>query len=348
MEMNYFNLNRDHLDVYDDLEESDVVYDELESYVAMNEQGLLTDEMAVSILKKKTETVFKNLIRGLYDIIEYHPVQAADQLKAVNTEKELETVRDYHARISAMKNAAIRLSKKIEQVGNDVLQIPNDYIESLDDFIGFTSSSESISKAMVDVIDDGTKKSDAAYCKSLKRSLNYIDYHLTNAADSILSWDRYSKDGDYSACFDAANEYYEACSELIRGLVDEYFESVSEKKNSDGPYVVAPEQKRIFKVQDDGKINDRLAAIKTANEMFDRFQVDFMRDLQKEVSLMNRDMYNNLIDKVETFLKKFPMPLSNDVSIGMAEEAAAQISKFIESVYEISKNTYTPFVFEKQ
>ena len=86
----------------------------------------------------------------------------------------------------------------------------------------------------------------------------------------------------------------------------------------------------------------RLQMIKDVNELYDRFQIDFMRDLQKEVSLMNRDMYNALIDKIEKFLKRFPMPLSNEVSLGMATEAYAQVTKFIDTVYYISRNTYTP------
>lgn len=92
------------------------------------------------------------------------------------------------------------------------------------------------------------------------------------------------------------------------------------------------------------KEKSRLQKIQEANELYERFQLDFMRDLQKEVSLMNRDMYNALIDKVEVFLKRFPMPLSNNVSLGMATEAYAQITKFIDTVYYISRNTYTPVI----
>lgn len=90
---------------------------------------------------------------------------------------------------------------------------------------------------------------------------------------------------------------------------------------------------------------ERLTKIKEANDLYDRFVVDFKRDLDKEVSLMNRDMYEALIDKFERFQKNFAMPLSSNASIGMATEAYSQISKMIETVYEISRMTYTPVVF---
>ena len=92
------------------------------------------------------------------------------------------------------------------------------------------------------------------------------------------------------------------------------------------------------------KETERRNAIKEANDLYEMFQMDFMRDLNREVSMMNRDMYDALITKIEKFLAKFPMPLSDNVSLGMAQEAKAQINKFIDMVGEISRNTYNPVV----
>ena len=107
------------------------------------------------------------------------------------------------------------------------------------------------------------------------------------------------------------------------------------------------EQKSLVapKVQISEKEQSRLTKIKEANDLYERFKIDFMRDLQKEVSLMNRDMYDSLMDKIEVFLKKFPMPLSTNVSFGMANEACNQINKFIDIFGEISRSTYSPIVF---
>ncbi len=93
------------------------------------------------------------------------------------------------------------------------------------------------------------------------------------------------------------------------------------------------------------KEQERVARIRDANDLFERFKIDFLRDLEKEVSLMNRDMYDALISKFERFISNFQMPLSNETSLGMANEAYSQISNMIEKVYEISRNTYTPVVF---
>ena len=41
------------------------------------------------------------------------------------------------------------------------------------------------------------------------------------------------------------------------------------------------------------------------------------------------------------------MPLDNSVSLGMAQEAKFQINKFIETVCEISRNTYNPVIMQR-
>ena len=72
--------------------------------------------------------------------------------------------------------------------------------------------------------------------------------------------------------------------------------------------------------------------------------------IQKAENAQARLLENKIlmaVDKVEKFLKRFPMPLAQNVSIGMANEAYSQVSKFIDTVYEISRNTYTPVIFEK-
>ena len=95
------------------------------------------------------------------------------------------------------------------------------------------------------------------------------------------------------------------------------------------------------------KEQERQAKIAKVNDSFERFKIEFLRDLQKEVSMMNRDMYNAFIDKFEKFINVFQMPLSNDVSLGKASEAEIQLNKLIETAYDISRNTYSPVVFNR-
>ena len=126
----------------------------------------------------------------------------------------------------------------------------------------------------------------------------------------------------------------------------DYSDIVREKQ---AELAVASKEKQVEVVRTEAKPNEkemeRISKINEANDMFERFKLDFMRDLEKEVSMMNRTEYEALIDKFERFINRFKMPLSSSTSIGMAIEACSQLQKMMDTVGEISKNTYTTVVF---
>ena len=96
---------------------------------------------------------------------------------------------------------------------------------------------------------------------------------------------------------------------------------------------------------------ERLNAIKKANDLYDELCQDFIRDLQSQYALSSKDMYETFINvKFKKFMERFNMPLSNSASIGTANEAAAQIRNLMNYVSKISENSYTTSVypFEKQ
>lgn len=96
---------------------------------------------------------------------------------------------------------------------------------------------------------------------------------------------------------------------------------------------------------------ERLKAIQNANSLYDELCQDFMRDLQQQYALSTKDMYDYFVNvKFKKFIERFPMPLSNSTSTGVANEAAAQIKNLMNYVSKISENSYTTSVypFEKQ
>ncbi|MBR7172332.1 MAG: hypothetical protein IKD36_00885 [Clostridia bacterium] len=96
---------------------------------------------------------------------------------------------------------------------------------------------------------------------------------------------------------------------------------------------------------------ERLAAIKKANDLYEELCLDFMRDLEKQYALSSKDMYEYFVDvKFKKFVERFHMPLSNSTSLGTANEAQAQIKNLMNYVSKISENSYTTSVypFEKQ
>ena len=96
---------------------------------------------------------------------------------------------------------------------------------------------------------------------------------------------------------------------------------------------------------------ERQDAIKKANDLYEELCQDFMRDLQNQYAFSSRDMYENFMNvKFKKFVERFPMPLSNSVSVGTANEAASQIRNLMNYISKISENSYTTSVypFEKQ
>ena len=96
---------------------------------------------------------------------------------------------------------------------------------------------------------------------------------------------------------------------------------------------------------------ERLAAIKNANDLYEELCQDFMRDLQSQYALSSKDMYETFINvKFKKFVERFHMPLSNSVSVGTANEASAQIRNLMNYISKISENSYTTSVYpiEKQ
>jgi hypothetical protein len=154
-------------------------------------------------------------------------------------------------------------------------------------------------------------------------------------------------DSEYIKTFEEVQAFFDSSLGVIVDFYEQFKTDEKKKKDSELAKNKLVDESKVFKSAPSQKDLERIEAINRTNDLYNRFQVDFMRDLQKEVSMMNRDMYDALIDKVEKFLKRFPMPLAQNVSIGMANEAYSQVSKFIDTVYEISRNTYTPVIFEK-
>ncbi len=318
--------------------------EEIKNFGILTAAGEATETGAISIMKKEVEVVMAKIIKNLYYILKDHPITTAQSMMGVKTADEPETLREYYDNMILMKGAATKLKKPIEilKKDKDASAYLHSYIKSREDFEGFSAGIIEFTSIALNLIEQASKKADQTYLRMLNQGLTNMSNALKRASQYVYCWEKYGE--NYVEIFNGVQEFFDDTANLIKGCIAD----VARVKKAEAEMIAATkktEPVRVVKVEQDEKTITRLAAIKEANDLYDRFQVDFMRDLQKEVSMMNRDMYEALIDKVERFLKRFPMPLSNDVSVGMAIEAQSQINKFIESVYEISRNTYSPVVF---
>lgn len=115
---------------------------------------------------------------------------------------------------------------------------------------------------------------------------------------------------------------------------DLYREEVEEKP---AVAMVSKSESKISKSE-----TERLDAIDQANQLYDMFVKDFMRDLHNQVSESSYDLYKNFVDvRFANFVKRNPMPLDKTVSIGKAKDVYREINKMIEYVGYISEQSYT-------
>ena len=143
--------------------------------------------------------------------------------------------------------------------------------------------------------------------------------------------------------------FFGESAELIKKMVDEIKKDNQKEKEKliEAQKPAAPV--RVVKIEQDEKTKARLSAIKDANDLYERFQVDFMRDLEKQYSLSTKDMYETFVNvKFKKFVERFNMPLDSGISVGQAKEAYAQIRNLMDYISKISENAYTTSVYSEK
>lgn len=327
---------------------------DLEKLTNMSQQGAYDDELALSVFKKQVDVTIKVIVSSLYDLILEHPIICA--YSRLCKLKDCETMRDINDNIETL-GVGVRIlkekstEKSIDKFTKEYQEfggvINKDWLRVADDFAQFYAEISSFVGTAVCIVDKQASNN-KAYFKSLNRNLQAMVDALENASKYIDCFAKYERGYD-DAFLDMKTNFADAVDHL-KLTIDRFVSLIiakskaTEVKEESQPL----DRARLVKMAQNAEIQVREENIKEANDLWQMFKLDFMRDLNKEVSMMNRDMYEALMLKIEKFLKQFPMPLDNSVSSRMAIEAKAQINKFIETVGEISRNTYTPIVMNRQ
>ena len=123
-----------------------------------------------------------------------------------------------------------------------------------------------------------------------------------------------------------------------------------EEMREELPLEIAPQKPKIVTApQISPKEQERLAMIKRANDAYEEFCLDVLRDLEKQYSLSVKDVYHYFVDvKFKKFVERFNMPLANNVSIGVAKDALSQIQGLYNYVQTIKENAYCTSVYPSQ
>lgn len=336
------------MDIKDIKDEEMQVVEMLEKAKSSPEEMQQFELQSLEILKKEINLILLKSTQNLYYIVRGHNIANARAMIQGDL-VEPQNLNDYYQNLKKLKKECETLKTVIDEVsGTSKIVIGGDsgfnqYKQARHDFENIVSGLFDFVGQALYLTEQGKIKKGRVYLKTATQTMARMSDSLRKITTYIATTNRH--DSEYVKTFEEVQAFFDSSLGVIVDFYEQFKTDEKKKKDAEIAKSKCVDESKVFKSAPSQKDLERIEAISKANDLYNRFQVDFMRDLQKEVSLMNRDMYEALIDKVEKFLKRFPMPLAQNVSVGMANEAYSQINKFIESVYEISRNTYSPVVF---
>lgn len=335
----------------------DIKNEEMQVVEMLEKAKLSPEEMqqfelnSLEILKKEINLILLKSTQNLYYLVKGHNIASARAMIQGDL-VEPQNLHDYYQNLKILKKECETLKTVIDEVaGTSKIVVGgkdsqfNYYRQARRDF-------ENIVRGLFDFVAQALYLAEQAEMKKGKSYLKVATQTMTNMSGSLRNLTKYiavanRQESEYVETFEEVQTFFDSSLGVIVDFYEQFKTDEKKKKDAEIATSKCVDESKVIKIAPNQKELERIDAIKKANDLYDRFCIDFMRDLEKEVSLMNRDMYEELIDKFERFLKRFPMPLASNTSVGMANEAYSQINKFIECVYEISRNTYSPVVFGK-
>lgn len=293
-------------------------------------------------LNKCANREIGDVVKTLYSMIHIHPMTRVFEDQVAKIEKPT-TISEYGRNLELLDKVHSSARKvAIKKIGT---AFSEEFIERDDELDRFIKETIKICNQAnyLKYLSDKYSKIDKKYLKNVSSVVNSVLVSLHNIGENIDCFGQFNIKfiNDFEDILDNYNQFYDVISEMIEGVSLDLDLLSSAKKNETKEEKKPVNKTSIVAVKNE-KEEERLNTIARVNDLYERFMADCMRDLQKEVSMVNRDAYNLLMDKLEKFLKQFPMPLSKDVSLGMAKEAMGQVNKFYDMFTEISYNTYNP------
>jgi len=92
---------------------------------------------------------------------------------------------------------------------------------------------------------------------------------------------------------------------------------------------------------------ERLNFINKTNDLYNQLEYDWIRDVKKQTPQSTLDKANLIISKFKKFSERFQFPLSTSTSFGMAKEACSQINNLMNSITDLSHESYNISSYEK-
>ncbi len=335
------------------MEIKDIKKVENELKAEIDEMGLSPDrdaratERCVPIIKQEIELVLLKSIQNLYFLIKEHIATKGYELKSGDL-RELVTIDDYQYNLRVMKKKANELRSDVDSffagTKKDDKSFMSRYVDSRRDFAEFLQVISGFVDSAVYISNHCAKKSDSAYIRTLSKTLPSMRADLNRAKGYTESWNRYG--AGFTQIFDSVIEFFTSSSSVVEEFAKDYLEGIKRQKQEENEKIESAKMTRITKPSQPVELSPRLKLIKKANDKYEEFCLDFMRDLEKQYALSSKDLYEEFVNvRFKKFTERFPMPISNSASEGYAQEVINQINILIEHVSKISENSYVTSVY---
>ena len=330
------------------ISEVDSCISKIQNLLALHsEERAFPEGMGFDLIKEGVDVIFFKTIQNLYYIVMDYPTTTRLMVGEGRLLKNPDELKDFQQNFEHLRS----LSNKIEQVskvrvGNkagvqmDVELFPREsYSAFLDHIIEFVSMANYVSSV-------GKNKEDKQYPRLLTKNLPYMVKKLSSASEMMDKLNMYSNQ-DYSNIFNDTVRFFSECSDVLLEFVTKLKEE-DQKREQEGLHVAKVVVPRQVETSVSPKEDSRRKAISRANDMYQEFCMDFMRDLHAQYSLSSRDMYEHFVNvKFKKFVERYPMPIASDASEGYANEVIYQIQNLMDYVSKISENSYVTSVYDK-
>ncbi len=308
------------------------------------------EDYNINNIKYITDTVIDSMVKNLYCAVSAHSVFKANKNRKGLKSRlvEPEKLEDYRNNMVAAKEYLTSLDAgfdfmskiKIKKL-REAATARDEFLEMLGECIAFTNSAI-ILKGLYNT--SNTRD----YMKNVNMlSSGMIGNVLKMAEITDFPSVTNEKLGDgLKKIFKDLAEYFKTNIELSKMIIDHERMVRKETEKLKKEMAMAEAKSKAIHFEPNEKEQTRLQVIKQANDKYEEFCLDFMRDLEKQVPLSTRDMYETFMnEKFANFQNKFNMPLDNSVSEGFAREAMYQIELMIEYISKISQNSYVTSIY---
>lgn len=251
-----------------------------------------------------------------------------------------------------------------EVIGKDVVEIQSDFFKlfkgtgaesnmsrvdtvriksEFDKFVEIMNKFSEMLKMSVDSLQSVLKEKDD---RASIEKMSTLNSRMGESLKDIIDKSKHFEiTADCAAEFHLLDKLYREQGEFLYKILSNYnVEQIEEVVDSKENKEVEQKTATVLKPVEP---TERELMVKKANDMYEMFCSDYLRDLEKQYSLSSKDLYQSFLTTYGKFMNEHNMPLSSKASMGQAKVVINQINKMIDMIPNISKNTYATTPFEK-